>query len=61
LGNVINMEAVMGAERPPKLDAYLDHISGVVNFVSQTFSLFEAAKAPCDAVETCPECQVTQG
>jgi hypothetical protein len=33
------------AERTPELKAYLDHISGAVNFVNQTFSLFKAAEA----------------
>ncbi len=33
------------AERTPELDSYLDHVSGAVNFVNQTFSLFRAAEA----------------
>lgn len=33
------------AQRTPELSAYLDHISGVVNYVNQTFSLFQAAEA----------------
>ena len=33
------------AERTPELQAYVDHISGAVNFANQTFSLFEAAEA----------------
>jgi hypothetical protein len=33
------------AERTPELQAYLDHISGAVNYVNQTFSLFKAAEA----------------
>ena len=32
------------AEMTPELKTYLDHISGAVNYVSQTFSLFEAAE-----------------
>jgi len=33
------------AERTTELQAYVDHISGAVNFANQTFSLFEAAQA----------------
>ncbi|MBV7397358.1 hypothetical protein [Mameliella sediminis] len=33
------------AEQTPELKTYLDEISGVVNYVNQTFSLFEAAEA----------------
>jgi hypothetical protein len=32
------------AERTPALAAYLESLSGVVNYVSQTFSLFQAAE-----------------
>lgn len=32
------------AEMTPDLRSYLDHISGAVNYVSQTFSLFKAAE-----------------
>ena len=32
------------AARTPELDAYLEHISGAVNYVNQTFSLFRAAQ-----------------
>ncbi len=32
------------AERTPELDAYLEMISGAVNYVNQTFSLFKAAE-----------------
>ncbi len=32
------------AERTPELSAYLEKLSGVVNYVSQTFSLFRAAE-----------------
>jgi len=32
------------AERTPELEAYLQEIQGVVNYVSQTFSLFKAAE-----------------
>ena len=32
------------AEVTPELQAYMDHISGAVNYVNQTFSLFEAAE-----------------
>ncbi|MBY8975105.1 hypothetical protein KHP62_04750 [Rhodobacteraceae bacterium NNCM2] len=35
---------VVEAERTPQLQEYLDHISGAVNFVNQTFSLFKAAE-----------------
>lgn len=33
------------AARTPELEAYMAHISGVVNYVNQTFSLFRAAEA----------------
>jgi hypothetical protein len=33
------------ARMTPEVRAYLDHISGAVNYVSQTFSLFKAAEA----------------
>ncbi len=33
------------AQRTPELEDYLEHISGAVDYVSQTFSLFEAAEA----------------
>ena len=32
------------AERTPELDEYLDLVSGAVNYVNQTFSLFRAAE-----------------
>jgi hypothetical protein len=32
------------AERTPALEAYMDKISGAVNYVNQTFSLFKAAE-----------------
>ncbi|QPM92158.1 hypothetical protein [Pseudooceanicola algae] len=32
------------AEMTPELQTYLDHISGAVNYVNQTFALFEAAE-----------------
>ena len=32
------------AARTPELDAYLEHISGAVNFVNQSFSLFKTAE-----------------
>ena len=32
------------AARTPELDSYLEHISGTVNFVNQTFSLFRTAE-----------------
>ncbi|MEM8793190.1 MAG: hypothetical protein AAGE80_16335 [Pseudomonadota bacterium] len=32
------------AERTPELDEYLEHISGAVNFVNQTFQLFKTAE-----------------
>ena len=32
------------AARTPELDTYLEHISGAVNFVNQTFSLFKTAE-----------------
>ncbi|MGO4917248.1 hypothetical protein [Pseudogemmobacter sp. W21_MBD1_M6] len=37
--------SVVEAERTAELDAYCEHISGVVNYVNQTFSLFKAAEA----------------
>lgn len=33
------------AERTPALEAYMEQLSGVVNYVNQTFSLFQAAEA----------------
>ncbi len=33
------------AERTPELEAYMEKLSGVVNYVNQTFSLFQAAEA----------------
>ena len=33
------------AERTPELDSYLEKLSGVVNYVNQTFSLFQAAQS----------------
>ena len=36
---------VVEAERTPELTAYLEKLSGVVNYVNQTFSLFKAAEA----------------
>lgn len=33
------------AEKTPELEAYMEHISGAVNYVNQTFSLFKAAEA----------------
>jgi hypothetical protein len=33
------------AERTPELTAYLEHLSGAVNYVNQTFSLFRQAEA----------------
>lgn len=36
---------VVEAERTPELQRYMDQVSGVVNYVSQTFSLFKAAEA----------------
>lgn len=33
------------AERTPELEQYMEMISGAVNYVNQTFSLFEAAEA----------------
>jgi hypothetical protein len=35
---------VVEAERTPALEAYMDKISGAVNYVNQTFSLFKAAE-----------------
>ena len=32
------------AERTPALEAYMEQLSGVVNYVNQTFSLFQAAE-----------------
>ena len=37
--------AMVEAEVTPDLDAYMEMISGAVNYVNQTFSLFEAAEA----------------
>lgn len=36
---------VSEAEVTPELNDYMEHISGAVNYVNQTFSLFEAAEA----------------
>jgi hypothetical protein len=36
---------VIEAEKTAELNAYLDKIGGVVNYVNQTFSLFKAAEA----------------
>lgn len=36
---------VVEAERTPELQAYLESLTGVANYVSQTFSLFKAAEA----------------
>ena len=36
---------VVEAERTAELEAYLEKISGVVNYVNQTFSLFKAAES----------------
>ena len=36
---------VVEAEKTPELTAYMEQISGVVNYVNQTFSLFKAAEA----------------
>ena len=36
---------VVEAERTPELQAYMDHISGVVGYVNQTFSLLKTAEA----------------
>ena len=36
---------VVEAERTAELQAYLEKVSGVVNYVNQTFSLFKAAEA----------------
>jgi hypothetical protein len=36
--------SLVEAERTPELGAYLDHISGAVNYVNQTFSLFRQAE-----------------
>ena len=33
------------ADRTPELEAYMEKLSGVVNYVNQTFGLFEAAEA----------------
>lgn len=35
--------ALVEAERTPEVLAYLEHITGAVNYVNQTFSLFKAA------------------
>jgi hypothetical protein len=36
--------SLVEAEKTPELMAYLDHISGAVNYVNQTFSLFRQAE-----------------
>ena len=36
---------VVEAERTPELQAYMEHISGVVGYVNQTFSLLKTAEA----------------
>ena len=36
--------ALFEADKTPELLAYVDHISGAVNYVNQTFSLFQAAE-----------------
>jgi hypothetical protein len=36
---------VVEAERTAELQAYMETLSGVVNYVNQTFSLFKAAEA----------------
>ena len=36
---------VIEAEKTPELSAYLNKVSGVVNYVNQSFSLFKAAEA----------------
>ena len=43
------------AERTPDLLAYLEHISGAVNYVNQTFGLFKAAEAARPAVLVKPK------
>jgi hypothetical protein len=37
--------SLVEVERTPELAQYLEHISGAVNYVNQTFSLFKAAEA----------------
>ena len=36
---------VIEAEKTPELQKYMEQISGVVNYVNQTFGLFKAAEA----------------
>ena len=36
---------VVEAEKTPELTAYMEKISGVVNYVNQSFGLFKAAEA----------------
>ena len=36
--------AMVEADKTPELMAYVEHISGAVNYVNQTFSLFQAAE-----------------
>ena len=43
-GIVIRVQ-VVEAEKTAELSAYLDKVSGVVNYVNQTFSLFKAAES----------------
>jgi len=44
-GNVEKQVQMVEAERTVELAAYLEKLSGVVNYVNQTFSLFKAAEA----------------
>lgn len=46
---------VFEAERTPDLDEYLDLVSGAVNYVNQTFSLFQAAEERRPAVLVRPK------
>lgn len=43
------------AEKTPELVAYLDHISGAVNYVNQTFSLFRMAEEARPSVLLTPK------
>ena len=48
------------AKRTPELNEYLEHISGVVNFVNQTFSLFRTAEERRPKTLLVPKARVTR-
>lgn len=49
------------AEKTPELMAFVEHISGAVNYVNQTFSLFKAAEAARPARLVVPRSRPGQG